>query len=312
MDPGRQAAAIADAEGWVVLGRSGGEHGGVSLIVAGGELRGQAVLSVAEAVGVTWDGGMSSHLPRSLPPPRSRRRGRELAVRLREHPSGGTLDDLLASGRGLTAGAAVTVLAAVARGLADLHRARRGGVGLRTADVGFRDDGCPVLTAVDRLRELDQRAMAEDVAAFAELAGTVCGAVSEGRGDAVLAAATDRRHRSWEDVVAAVLRAADPTAMRAVGSGAPVGSASRARGDPDAGGGAASVRRERGGARGGRDVLGGLERALDLLGDRPVARGLAVVREWIVARPKVVAVACSPLVALAVLLMVLPGQEASG
>ncbi|MEY9850938.1 hypothetical protein ABH923_000616 [Leifsonia sp. EB41] len=311
MDMGRCAAAIVDAEGWTVLGRRPGDaSGGVSLIVEGGELRGQAVLTVAAVGGQPWDRVASSHLPRSLPPPHERRGRRGgVLVRLREHPAGGTLEDVLAADRGLTAGEAVTVLAAVARGLSGLHGAGRGGVRLRPADIGLRDDGCPVLTAIDRLRELDQQTMAEDVAAFAELAGVLCGAVT--LGDAVLAAATDRRHRSWEDVAAGVLRAADATVVRAVGSGAPGGSESRARGDPDAAGALVADPRERPGERGGRDVLGILERALDVLGDRPIARGLAVARGWIAARPKVVAVACLPLVGVAVLLMI-PGHDVPG
>jgi hypothetical protein len=68
-------------------------------------------------------------------------------------------------------------------------------------------------------------------------------------------------------------------------------------------------RRERGGRRGGGEILWVIERTLDLLGERPVARGLAVAWDWIVVRPKVVAVACSPLVAVTVLLMVVPGQD---
>ena len=328
VDLGRCAAAIADAEGWTVLGRwQGAASGEASLIVAGGELRGQAVLTAAADGGLPWDSVASSHLPRSLPPPSHRRASRdEVVVRLREHPEGGTLADVLAGGgrlaagevvrvptaeRGLTAGEAVTVLSAVARGLSALHGAGRGGVRLRPADIGLRDDGCPVLTAIDRLRDLDQQTMAEDVAAFAELAGVLCGAVIGQRGDAVLAAATDRRHRSWEGVVAGVLRADDPTAVRGSGSRVPDASESRARGDPIADGGLAAERRERRGVKGRRDVLGFLERALDLLGDRPVARGMAVARDWIVARPKVVVVACSPLVGVAVLLM-LPGHDAPG
>lgn len=324
---GRCAAAIADAEGWTVLGRLPGDtNGEVSLIVAGGELRGQAVLTVAAVVGMTWDGVASSHLPRSLPPPSDRQASRGgMIVRLREQPGGGTLEDVLAADRGgsvgeavavraadrgMTAGEAVTVLAAVARGLSGLHGAGRGGVRLRPTDIGLRDDGCPVLTAIDRLRELDQQTMAEDVAAFAELAGVLCGAVTGERGDVVLAAATDRRHRSWEDVAAGVLRAADATAVRAVGSAAPGVSESRAR-DPAAAWGVVADGRERPGERSGRDVLSILERTLDVLGDRPVARGLAVARGWIAARPKVVAVACSPLVGVAVLLMI-PGHDHPG
>ena len=326
MDAGKCAAAIADAEGWMVLGRwPGSMSGDVSLVVAGGELRGQAVLTVTATVGgLTWEGVVSSHLPRSLPPPRDRRGRRGgVVVRLREHPTGGTLGDVLAADRrvttgdgvtvvaadgALTSGEAVTVLVAVARGLSGLHRAGRGGVRLRPADIGLRDDGCPVLTAIDRLRELDQQTMSEDVAAFADLAAVLCGAVTGERGDAVLAAATDRRHRSWEDVVAGVLRAADPTAVRGVRSGAPDVSESRARGDPAAGGGLVAVRRERLEVRSERDVLGVLERALDVLGDRPVTRGLAVARGWIAARPKLVAIACTPLVGVAVLLMI-PGHD---
>ncbi|MFE4951713.1 hypothetical protein ACFQ9V_16565 [Leifsonia sp. NPDC056665] len=313
MDMGRCAAAIADAEGWTVLGRRPGDASGeVSLIVAGGELRGQAVLTVAAVVGLTWDGVASSHLPRSLPPPRDRRASRgRVVVRLREHPGGGTLADVLPADRGLTAGEAVTVLVAAARGLSGLHGAGRGGVRLRPADIGLRDDGCPVLTAIDRLRELDQQTMVEDVAAFAELAGVLCGAVTGEQGDAVLAAAIDWRHRSWDDVVAGALGAADATAVREVGSGAPGVLQSRARGDPTADGGVAADGRERPGVRGGRDILGILERALDVLGDRPVARGLAVARDWIAERPKLVAVACSPLVGVAVLLMI-PGHDRPG
>ncbi|MGH1527201.1 hypothetical protein ACRAWC_26385 [Leifsonia sp. L25] len=333
MDAAKRAAWIVAAEGWVVVERWGpGDARGVedgvpsgrtaardaaavrdavSLVVAGGELRGRAVLTVATQVGMAWGRVASSHLPRSLSPPDDRRgRRSRVVVRLREHPSGGSVDDLITADRGLTAGEAVTVLAAVARGLSDLHEARLGGVGLGPEDIALRDDGCPVMTAIDRLRELDQQTMAEDVAAFAELAGTLCEAVTDERGDAVLAAATDRRHRSWGDVVAGVLRAADPTAVRAVVSGAPDAVGTHARGDPDADGVLAAGRRRGGGtATRGHDVLGVLERALDLMGDRPVARGLAVARGWIVARPKLVAVACSPLVAVTVLLMVVPGQD---
>ncbi|WP_454108602.1 hypothetical protein [Leifsonia shinshuensis] len=131
-----------------------------------------------------------------------------------EHPTRGTLDDLLAGGA-LTAGEAVTVLIAMARRLSALHAEGIAGIPLAPRDVGFRDDGCPVLTAVGRLRELDQQTMADDVAAFAALAGTICSAVAGEPGAAVLVAATNRGHRSWEDVAAGLLRAADPTAVRA-------------------------------------------------------------------------------------------------
>ncbi|QNE33987.1 hypothetical protein [Leifsonia shinshuensis] len=237
-------------------------------------------------------------------------------VRLREHPGRGSLEDVLAGPDGLTAGEVVTVLAAVARGVSGLHAGGRGGVGLSPGDVGFRDDGCPVLTAVDRLRELDQQTMGEDVDAFAELARSLC-AADEERGAIVLAAATDRRHRSWEDVVAGLLRAADPTAVRWAERDLLRVADARARGDPNeavtpADGRAAALgeqRAERRGESAGRDVLGVLERVFDVLGDGPVARGVAAVRDWVATRPKVVAVACSPLLAAVLVLVLVPGQQ---
>lgn len=354
VDVGTCAAAIVAAEGWVVLGRVGEEVGRaarekgrseaderVSLVVTGGGLRGQAVLTVARAgarSGRRPDGVVSSHLPRSLPPPEGRRARRgEVELHLREHPGRGTLDHLLSGTGRLTAGEAVTVLAAVARCVADLHASGLGGVGLRPADIGFRDDGCPMLTAVDHLRSLDQQTMGEDVAAFAELAATLCRAVDHERGGIVLAAATDRRHRGWEDVIAGVLRVADPTAVRWVDPDAQDRAGPRARGDPgghpfggpggdhsggDLLGGAAgdpiarveraASRRERRGGGGGRDVLGVAEWAFDYLGDRPVARASAALREWVAGRPKVVAVACSPLLATVLVLVLIPGQDGPG
>lgn len=341
----------------MVLGRVGEEVGfaarengrseadeRVSLVVTGAGLRGQAVLTVARAgprSGRRPDGVVSSHLPCSLPPPEGRRARRgEVELHLREHPGCGTLDNLLSETGRLTAGEAVTVLAAVARCVADLHASGLGGVGLRPADIGFRDDGCPMLTAVDHLRSLDQQTMGEDVAAFAELAATLCRAVDHERGGIVLAAATDRRHRGWEDVIAGVLRAADPTAVRWVDPDAQDRAGPRARGDPggyQAGGSArdrfgrpgsdhfggaagdpiarvdrAASRRERRGGGGGRDVLGVAERLFDYLGDRPVARASAALREWVAGRPKVVAVACSPLLATVLVLVLIPGQDGPG
>lgn len=134
-------------------------------------------------------------------------------VRLVEHPAGGTLDELVARRARLAVGEAVTVLVAVARGLADLHACGRAGVRLTPHGVGFRDDGCPVLTGIDPVRPLDHDAAKADVKAYASLAATVCAAVGGAPGAALLAAATAAGHRRWEDVIRAVLCTADPIAV---------------------------------------------------------------------------------------------------
>ena len=307
-----------------MLGRHGPGSAGesedeVSLVVAGSALRGRAVLTVARPrapSGRPVDGAAlaSPHLPRSLPPPEDRRARRgEVTIRLREQPGRGTFDDVLAESGGVTAGEAVTVLAAVARGLSDLHGAGRGGVGLTPADIGFRHDGCPMLTAVDRLVRLDQRTMAEDVAAFAALAGTICRAVVGGHGVTVLGAAIDSGHGSWEDVVAGVLRAADPTAVRPVTprdgvTGTPaVSSVARRDRVADAGSPPSPSAPPR--DRRPSDLVGAMERLLDGLADRPISRGLAVARSWIAARPVLAVVAGTPPAAAALLLVVLPDSS---
>lgn len=195
----------------------------VSIAVSGGELRFPARVTIAahadgDASGTDAFAGIrSEHLPRTLPPPELRgvraARARGLVIRLVEHPTRGTLDDALARADGLAIGEAVTVLAAVARGLADLHAGGRAGVLLAARDIGIRDDGCPILTGLDRLRPLDRGTAREDLRAFAELAATVCSAVGGGRAAALLAASTAGAHRSWDDVISAVLRAADPIAI---------------------------------------------------------------------------------------------------
>jgi hypothetical protein len=207
----------------------------VSIVVSGGELRFPARVTITafaddDASGTDAFAGIrSDHIPRTLPPPELRAvrvaRARGLVVRLVEHPTRGTLDDALARADGLAIGEAVTVLAAVARGLADLHAGGRAGASLAAWYIGFRDDGCPILTGIDRLRPLDRGTAREDLGAFAELAATVCSAVRGGTGAALLAASTAGGHRSWDDVIAAVLRAADPIA---------IARPSETRGDPAA------------------------------------------------------------------------------
>jgi len=224
IDLARRAAAVAAEAGWAIerWGEGRREGDGVSIIVSGGELRGPALATVsvrdedaAFAPDALW-GVVSEHLPRTLSPPplrSTRARGRALVVRLVEHPAGGTLDELLARRAMLAVGQAVTVLVAVARGLADLHACGRAGVGLTTHDVGFRHDGCPVLMGIDTVRPLDHDAAKADVKAYAILAATVCAAVGGAPGAALLAAATAVGHRRWEDVIRAVLCTADPIAV---------------------------------------------------------------------------------------------------
>ena len=195
----------------------------VSIVVSGGELRFPARVTITahaggDAPGTDPVAGIrSEHLPRTLPPPELRAvraaRARGLVIRLVEHPTRGTLDDALARADGLAIGEAVTVLAAVARGVADLQAGGRAGVLLAAPYVGFRDDGCPILTGIDRLRPLDHGTARDDLGAFAELAATVCSAVRGGRAAALLAASTAGGHRSWDDVISAVLRSADPIAI---------------------------------------------------------------------------------------------------
>ncbi len=195
----------------------------ISIVVSGGELRFPARVTIAahaggDAPGTDPVAGIrSEHLPRTLPPPELRAvraaHARGLVIRLVEHPTRGTLDDALARADGLAIGEAVTVLAAVARGVADLHAGGRAGVRLAPPYVGFRDDGCPILTGIDRLRPLDHGTAREDLGGFADLATTVCSAVRGGRAAALLAASTAGGHRSWDDVISAVLRAADPIAI---------------------------------------------------------------------------------------------------
>ena len=199
------------------------EGDGVSIVVSGGELRGPALatLSVreedAEFAPDGLSGVVSEHLPRILSPPALRstraRGGRAVVVRLVEHPAGGTLDELLARRARLAVGEAVTVLVAVARGLADLHACGRAGVRLTPQELGFRDDGCPFLTGTDSVRPLDHGVATADVKAYAILAATVCAAVGGAPGAALLAAATAVGHRRWEDVIRSVLCSADPIAV---------------------------------------------------------------------------------------------------
>ncbi|WP_426624325.1 hypothetical protein ACPPVW_17450 [Leifsonia sp. McL0607] len=209
--------------GWTCSGSIAWSGASVSIVVSGGALRGPARLTLAvrgdgDASSAEGSSGVASeHVPRTLPPPQLRAtraaRSRALVVRLVEHPARGTLDGLLARGAGLAAGEAVTVLAAVARGLADFHTCGRAGALLAPSDIGFRDDGCPILTGIDLLRPLDHAAAQRDVDAYAALAATVCTAVSGERGAALLAAATESGHRSWDDVIRAVLHTADPIAI---------------------------------------------------------------------------------------------------
>lgn len=216
---GRAVPGYGGAEG-TVAARSMEQ---VSIVVSGGELRFPARVTIAahaggDAPGTDPVAGIrSEHLPRTLPPPELRAvraaRARGLAIRLVEHPTRGTLDDVLAQADGLSIGEAVTMLAAAARGVADLHAGGRAGVLLAPPYVGFRDDGCPILTGIDRLRPLDHGTAREDLGAFAELATTVCSAVRGGRAAALLAASTAGGHRSWDDVISTVLRAADPIAI---------------------------------------------------------------------------------------------------
>jgi hypothetical protein len=190
------------------------------MLVSGGGLRGPALATLSLRLEDGNDGTeefaavVSEHVPRTLSPPALRAlRGHSLLLRLVEHPVGGTLDELLARRARLAAGEGATLLAAVARGLADLHACGRAGARLTPRDVGFRDDGCPILTGVRLLRPLSEEAARADVKAYALLATTVCTTVSAEAGAALLAAATGAQHRGWEDVIRAVLGAADPIAV---------------------------------------------------------------------------------------------------
>ncbi len=234
---GRVAPGYAGEEGTV----SAPSAEPVSIVVTGGELPFPARVTITahadgDASGTdAFVGIRSEHVPRTLPPPDLRvvraARARGLVIRLVEHPMRGTLDDALARADGLAVGEAVTVLAAVARGLADLHEGGRAGVLLAARCIGFRDDGCPILTGIDRLRPLDRGTAREDLGAFAELAATVCSAVRGARAAELLAASTAGGHRSWDDVIAAVLRAADPIGIarpsEAIADSAALGRASR-------------------------------------------------------------------------------------
>ncbi len=234
---GRVAPGYAGEEGTV----SAPSAEPVSIVVTGGELPFPARVTITahadgDASGTdAFVGIRSEHVPRTLPPPELRvvraARARGLVIRLVEHPMRGTFDDALARADGLAVGEAVTVLAAVARGLADLHEGGRAGVLLAARCIGFRDDGCPVLTGIDRLRPLDRGTAREDLGAFAELAATVCSAVRGARAAELLAASTAGGHRSWDDVIAAVLRAADPIGIarpsEAIADSAALGRASR-------------------------------------------------------------------------------------
>ncbi|MCI0155797.1 hypothetical protein KNO15_03710 [Leifsonia shinshuensis] len=195
----------------------------VSIVVSGGELPSPARMTLA--VDDEGEGSeakacadiRSEHVPRMLPPPELRAiraaRARGLLIRLVEHPTRGTLGDLLARAVGLAIGEAATVLVAVARGLADLHACGRAAAVLTPGCIGFRGDGCPILTGIERLRPLDPETGREDLRAFAALAETVCSAVPGGRAAGLLAAATAGGHRCWDDVISAILCAADPTAI---------------------------------------------------------------------------------------------------
>lgn len=253
IDRARLAEAVAAREGWTIqrwLGKSESHSGvgaSVALVVSGGELTGEAVLTIArrdaedarapeEGRSAAWTGAVdvvSDHLPRRLRAPELRpAQLRTHRIDLVEHPARGTLHELVRRDPGLTAGEAVTVLASVARGLADLHAGGLAGAALGTSDIGFRDDGCPILTGTAALQPLDHAAARADVASFAALATRVCSAVRGEPAARLLAAATAIGHRSWEDVIRAVLQAADPCAISWTPFVAHAGSSASAVGRP--------------------------------------------------------------------------------
>lgn len=234
IDLTRRAVAVAAEAGWDIerwCDKSGAVEPSVdgmpvtsvSMLVSGGGLRGSALASLSlrleegEAEPEEFSAIMSEHVPRTLSPPGLRAlrapRGQSLVLRVVEHPVGGTLADLLTRRVWLSAGEGATVLTAVARGLADIHACGRAGVLLTTSHVGFRDDGCPILTGGGPLRPLDEARARADVKAYALLAAAVSSAVGGAEGVALLAAATADQHRRWEDVIRAVPAAADPIAV---------------------------------------------------------------------------------------------------
>jgi hypothetical protein len=253
IDPARLAEALASRQGWtierwleeperhrgVVRCDAGGpvvpahpaveEPGAsVAVVVSGGELRGEALLKIAlrdteefrasderrSAARSEVADVVSEHLPRRLRAPVLRpAQLRWHRIELVEHPAGGTLHELMARDPALAPGEAVTVLTSVARGLADLHAGGRAGAALGTRDIGFRDDGCPVLTGAVAFRPLDHAAARADIASYAALATRVCAALKGEPAALLLAAATAVGHRSWEDVTRAVLQVADPCAI---------------------------------------------------------------------------------------------------
>lgn len=380
IDLRRQAVGFATAAGWSIERTLSlpPETPTGSFLVTGGELRGPAVLTLGL---LTEDGTspverpqiVSEHVPRALAPPDARIvRGRTVVAAVAEHPPRGTLADLLARDPTPAAGEAVTILAGVARALADIHGSGWAGVVLRTDDVAFRADGCPVVTGIDRLGRFQRVTAQADLQLYAELASAVCAAVGGSSGAALIRAAIGDRHRSWDDVIRALVGTADPTAIsggraeapgetrrsspmtRPLEGGKGEPTVPRARGrEPNRTGPHASVTeleatvlrsslarpgapssgrpvradrvsgcrpsREResavGSSPGARPVTG-VERMLEEVADRPVARAVAAVRDWIAARPMVAVVAAVPLIAVVLVLILTPagpgGVEGAG
>ena len=329
VDLTRQAKTVAAEHGWIVLATSEeafrmnppGEH---SLLVIGEDLAEPSLLLVRDDTDrpqtlrqecLARRQARSEHIVGVLETlPQRRVRGRTIASALLQHSPSGTLRMLLEERPGLALGEAATILIGAARALVELHAAGWAGAPPTTDAIAFRADGCPVLTRLDGVRSYSEAGGRSDSATFHAFARSVCLAVPRGEGAPLFAAVEGALcHPGMHRVVAAVLATAEPTAVgvpapatpRIGGEGgtrrsgrrtaaARTGTA-RARSDPD-----------------GSAVRGGLytlERVLNALEDRPLARLGRAAWSWLRARPRLVAVAAVPIVVTVLFLLAIPSPE---
>ncbi|WP_041767418.1 hypothetical protein [Leifsonia xyli] len=323
VDLARQTRLVAERHGWALLGLPPGRKlpddppGERSVLVIGDDLAEPAVLRVrAQDAGplsddrALGDAGIafadvrarrearSEHIAGVLgefPPHRSR--GRTVTAVLVQNASRGTLRALLEECPALSAGAAATILVGVARALADLRAAGWAGAAPTSDFVGFRADGCPVLTRLDGVRPTDAAAELADRRAVRALARSIFLAVPRAAAAGLFAAVEGAlAHPGWERVSAAVLAAAQPAPVL-LSDPSPLAAPANVPVLPD---------RIRPATRRRETAFPFLRRVLHALDDRPASRVWAFAWTWFRARPRLLAVGAVPLVAAVVLPIALP------
>ncbi|WP_043993624.1 hypothetical protein [Leifsonia xyli] len=240
VDLARQTRFIAERHGWTLLALPPGRKlpddlpGERSALVIGDDLVEPAVLRVRlqdvgpppddrapEDAGIAFADvrarreARSEHIAGVLGefPPRLSR-GRTVTAVLVQNASRGSLRTLLEERPALSAGAAATILVGVARALADLRAAGWAGAAPTSDSVGFRADGCPVLTRLDGVRPTDASAELADRRAVHALARSICLAVPRAAAAGLFAAVEGAlAHTGWERLSAAVLAAAQPAPL---------------------------------------------------------------------------------------------------